>query len=129
VEQNFWDLNDEVEATVWLDRLVTSIGVPTKHIGWDEYDASIELYEVPASWRPSDEQRRKLHGAGFAVIYVNHDDGWETHYHDEPEDNGWRVSYPHKRGTDEKQIWVEAWPKTWPQEWLDTGYVVVKSGT
>ena len=51
------------------------------------------------------------------------------------EDEGWRVSYPHKRSYNENapdapydgSIWVEKPVPTWPQDWFDTGYVTIKS--
>ena len=79
----------------------------------------------PPDYRLSAEIRRVISKAGFAVVYVNHVDKWETHYK-LPDGEGWRVSYPHKRGGGEKSILVEAVVPTWPKEWFDTGYAVVR---
>lgn len=100
-------------------------------LGWDWYDCSVEIYEVPPNARMPVEAQRVIHAAGFMKAYVNHEDKWETHYSFKPGDEfteakGWRVSYPHKRGKEEKGIWVEEHIAGWPQEWFDTGYVLIK---
>ena len=99
---------------------------------FDEYDCSIELYQVPPDYRLSTEAQRIIHAAGFLRAFVNHTDKWETHYSFKPaedfvEAKGWRVSYPHKRGEGEKGIWVEEVPPAWPQEWVETGYCIIKN--
>lgn len=100
-------------------------------LGWDWYDCSLEIYGVPADFRLPEDMQRICHAAGFAKVYVNHVDKWETHYdwkHDAPftVSKGWRVSYPHKRNDGSKDIWVEAHIPGWPQEWFASGYVKVK---
>jgi hypothetical protein len=105
--------------------------VPHERLGWDWYDSSLEIHGVPPDFRLSAEVQRACHGAGFAKVYLNHTDKWETHYsfgRESFEANaGWRVSYPHKRGPGEKSIWVEKHIPGWPQEWFDTGLVLVKA--
>jgi len=63
---------------------------------------------------------------------MNHKNKWETHYNfaqgEFKEIEGWRVSYPQKRGKDEKGILVEKLVESWPSEWFEKGYaVIVKS--
>jgi len=50
------------------------------HAGGDEYDYSIEFYGVGNDARMNDIQQRVVFDAGFAKTYVNHKDGWQTHY-------------------------------------------------
>lgn len=106
--------------------------VPYEKLGCDDYDCSLELYGVPVDYRLTEPVQRIIKEAGFVKVYVNHVDKWETHYTwghpDKPFSpvEGWRVSYPHKRGPEEKGIWVEKVIPTWPDKWFDTGYVLVK---
>lgn len=99
-------------------------------LGWDEYDCSLEIYGVPAEFRLTEDMQRICHDAGFATVFVNHVDKWETHYNFRGEEfklsKGWRVSYPHKRNDGSKDIWVEGIIPNWPSEWFKTGYVKVK---
>lgn len=102
-----------------------------ERLSWDEHDYSVEIYGVPPAARMPVDAQRVIHAAGFLKAYVNHGDKWETHYSFKPgeeftEAKGWRVSYPHKRGKDEKGIWVEEHIAGWPQDWFDTGYVLIK---
>lgn len=116
-----------------LERRLASASIPFKSIGWDYYDGSLELHGVPAEYRLPIDAQRVIHEAGFVKAYVNHEDRWETHYTFHPrepfkkESKGWRVSYPHKRGENEKGIWVEEFIENWPKEWFDTGYCIVKT--
>lgn len=102
-------------------------------LSWDHYDNSLEIYGVAPSLRLSPEAQRVISDAGFSKVYVNHIDKWETHYSLWPLESlpvkGWRVSYPHKRGPEEKGIWVESEPCKWPKEWFETGYAIVKDST
>lgn len=101
-------LFDGSHAEMVLADVLDDAGVTFGHMGWDYYDNSLELYDVPASYRLSDEARQICADAGFAVVYLNHVDQWETHYNlHEPTKKPWRVSYPHKRGESEGNIWVE----------------------
>ncbi len=114
-------LFDGAYAKAEVENLLDNIGVPYEEIGWDAYDNSLEIREVPPDYRLSKEALKIILGAGFLKIYVNHTDKWETHY-----PSGWRVSYPHKRRVDTVGIWVEEVVTTWPKEWFETGYVIVK---
>lgn len=99
-----------------------------ERLGCDWYDCSLEIYGVPPEFRLSEEMQRICHAAGFAKVYVNHTDKWETHYNFSEEFKtswGWRVSYPHKRG-DKDGIWVEAPVPGWPVDWFTSGYAKVK---
>lgn len=113
-----------------LEELLEKHEVPHERTGWDDYDRSLELHGVPVDYRMPEEAQRAIHAAGFGKCYVNHVDKWETHYTFYEAEfkpaKGWRVSYPHRRGNDEKGIWVEQHIPGWPQEWFDTGYVLIK---
>jgi hypothetical protein len=113
--------------------------VPFDGVGWDYYDGSLEIYEVPGEWRMREDLQKKLWDEGFVQVYVNHagPDHWETHYSFGTEkgfkaQRGWRVSYPHKRGECGGQIWVEERIKGWPSKWFRRflrwkPYVAIKS--
>lgn len=114
-----------------LEDALLEAGAKFERLGFDDYDNSIELYDVPVDHRLSEGVQRLLFDAGFSIIFVNHVDKWETQYRFDQRkpfeiNAGWRVSYPHKRGKDERGIWVEKHVETWPQEWFDTGYVTIK---
>lgn len=107
-------------------------GVQFDEIGWDYYDCSLEIYGVPADCRLTAAVQKIIYDSGFARVFVNHQDKWETHYTFPREGGfaevkGWRVSYPHKRDDERGGIWVEEHVPTWPQKWFDTGYVLIKS--
>lgn len=111
--------------------LLARLGVPHERIGWDYYDLSLELHGVPNDWRMPDDAQRTFSDEGFAKVYVNHQDGWETHYTwADPAafapHPGWRVNYPHKRQKNDGQIWVEKHVASWPADWFETGYVIIK---
>ena len=108
-----------------------------KSIGGDHYDCSIEFYGVDNSARMSPEQQRLVFEAGFIKAYVNHEDGWETHYFWGKEfspQRGWRRRYvndpnatttnvvggPPKPGYYEISYWPEGWET---KQWLETGYM------
>lgn len=94
-------------------------------LGADRYDNSMEIYGVPPDWRPSIELTKLLFERwGFSRVYVNHTDGWETHY-TKVEGDGWRVSYPFNRNSDGQGILVEKPVPSWPAEWFKTGYTKV----
>jgi hypothetical protein len=113
-----------------LEDNLLDIGVQFESTGFDSYDNSFELFDVPDDYRLSAEAQEILFKAGFSVVYLNHKNKWETHYKfgSEPlkEVEGWRVSYPQNRGKGEKGIWVENKIDSWPKEWFETGYAVVK---
>ena len=114
-----------------LEEKLSDAGVTFERLGWDHYDCSVEIYGVPAAYRLPEEAQRVIHAAGFVKAYINHEDKWETHYDFKPREKfepskGWRVSYPHKRGEDERGIWVEEFIPGWPKDWFDTGYVLIK---
>ena len=93
-------------------------------IGWDEYDNSLEIYEVPADHRLNEDQQVIIRDAGFSKCYVNHTDGWETHYNFGP-----NVSFPYRgwrRLQREGGFDVNYYPESWKGlNWLETGYIKV----
>lgn len=108
-----------------IENALDDAGFHYERIGWDDYDWSLEIHDVAPDDRLSPELATTLLSMGFLKVYVNHTDGWETHYNVGREP--WRVSYPHKRGDGERGIWVEEKVDTWPSDWFDSGYAVVKS--
>lgn len=90
---------------------------------WDEYDGSLELHQCDNDLRLSDECKKFIFDSGFIRIFVNHKDGWETHYtKSHPKDDGWR----RKRKEDGNGFYVSYWPESWNQtQWLESGYIVV----
>lgn len=119
--------DDEGEATdkeAAADALtmLQALNVPLKHVGWDDYDGSIELHGVDPSWRMPADLQRRLYDEGFIKAYVNHTDYWETHYsfgttNGFEAKRGWRVSYPSKRPNG-GQILVEEIVPGWPSDWF-----------
>lgn len=107
-------------------------------IGGDYYDYSIEFYGVGNDVRLNAEQQKTIRDGGFVKCYLNHKDGWETHYTwgSEPAflpKRGWRRRYvgnPNvlvgepNPGYYEISYWPEGW-KT--KEWLDSGYMRIVS--
>jgi hypothetical protein len=102
-----------------------------KSIGTDYYDNSIEIYGVGPDVRLSQAAVDWLiQGCGFSKIYVNHTDGWETHYG--KSEVGWRrryVSDPSAKTTNviagpENNGYYETneFPDSFPKEWLASGY-------
>lgn len=100
-------------------------------IGTDYYDNSIEIYGVAPDTRLKQEALDWLiGGCGFSKIYVNHTDGWQTHYGSQLP--GWRRRYvsdssasttnviagPENNGYYE----TNRFPDGFPKEWLETGY-------
>jgi len=107
-----------------LEELLDDAGVIYEKTGWDYYDDSVEIYGVPPESRLEQSTLKQLRAAGFMKAYVNHTDGWETHYNlmtGVP----WRVSYPDKRKPEGGSIWVEEPVPTWPRAWFESGYVLV----
>lgn len=114
-------------------------------IGGDDYDNSIELYGVSNEARMTEAAQRLLFDAGFSKAYVNHEDGWETHYTWSKEfavQPGWRRRYvkdpttattrmiggdlPEERGYFEINYWPDGWGDQEHgrcAEWLKSGYM------
>jgi hypothetical protein len=119
---------DGVEALSRLEDNLDDAGIKYASIGHDPYDSSLEINGVADHFRLTGEQQQMLRQAGFARVYVNHKNKWETHYNWRGMPfpvGGWRVSYPHKRGDEFGAILVEEFVYTWPQKWFDTGKVKI----
>ena len=113
--------------------------VDFERIGWDHYDNSIEIYEVPPDTRLSEVAQDFLREAGFGIAYVNHSDGWETHYSklQNGPTKGWRRRWvSDKSATTDRQAGggdpgyyeISEWPATWGEttkDWLNNGYMRV----
>lgn len=113
-------------------------------ISGDYYDCSIEFIKVENDARMPEAAQRLCHSAGFVKAYVNHKDGWETHYNWNPTEpfkmaRGWRrryVSDPDAATTNvvagkpnpgyyEISFWPEGWSGDRTKEWLSSGYMRV----
>lgn len=92
-------------------------------IGWDEYDCSIEFYDVENDARLGVDLQRIVYNGGFMKAYVNHKDGWQTHYtwkggHFDPV-RGWRRYMEHEEEPDSsgvigfKVMKISYWPDSW----------------
>ena len=97
-------------------------------IGGDDYDNSIEFYKVDNDVRMTEAQQRVVFDAGFSTAYVNHEDGWETHYNWDQRQpfamaRGWR------RRRTENGFDISFWPESWDHpscaEWLANGYMTI----
>lgn len=83
-----------------LDGAGLEVGEHYQRMEWDDYDVSIELCEVNDDVRLTPGQQKIIFDAGFVKIYVNHKDGWETHYSSYYPDRpcpvrGWRRRIEH----------------------------------
>lgn len=115
-------------------------------VSGDYYDGSIEFMTVDNEARMPAEAQRLCHSAGFCKAFVNHKDGWETHYSWNPAQSfkpsrGWRRRYvtdpnaqttnqigaddPEHRGYFEISYWPEGWNSPRTKEWLNSGYMRV----
>jgi hypothetical protein len=110
-------------------------------ISTDEYDCSLEIQKVSPHVRLSEAVQRLIWEAGFGRVYVNHSDGWQTHYNwsqdKPPPARGWRrryVSDPAASTTNviagepnpgyyEISYWPEGWSGPGTKDWLATGYM------
>lgn len=99
---------------------LADLGVSFSRLGCDDYDTSLEIYEAQNDCRLSDECQIFIYKSGFIKVYVNHRDGWETHYTwtDGTPVRGWRRL--RREGGFDISFWPEQWTKT---EWLENGYM------
>ncbi len=119
------------EKSLWTDEFCDLLTEDQDYdrLGTDDYDASLEIHGATDDWRLDERQQRFLFGAGFATIYVNHKDGWETHYSARGKDlpvAGWRRRYvsdlsgPGDRvivGDPDPGYWeISHWPESWNTE-------------
>jgi hypothetical protein len=112
------------------DRLLELLGdgADYENTGWDIYDESLEINKVTDDTRLSEEAQKFIAENGFARTYVNHKNGWETHYvwkQGEPfkPSRGWR-----RKATPtgfEINYWPEEWNSPHVLAWLKSGYVKI----
>lgn len=123
-----------------LENVGLESGTHYQSLGWDDYDNSIEIYGVYDEVRLTEAQQRIIYDAGFSIAFVNHKDGWETHYHwnqREPfkSQRGWRRRYVSDSTATTTNVIVgeqnpgyyeiSYWPTTWGEKMkkdLDSGY-------
>jgi len=115
----FSDAREEFE-----EQLVQLVGEQFEDIGWDDYDCSLELYKCSPDLRLSLEAFQFIQSAGFSKIYVNHTDGWETHYNPHSDvSKPWRRKRREDGGFD-----INFMPQSWEsvaRKDLDRGYIRV----
>lgn len=105
-----------------LANLLYEAGLEAEKVSHDYYDSSIELHDMDNQVRLTEEQQKIIWDAGFSICYVNHKDGWETHYRFDSKP--WRKRQ-HKKENADGNIEVEEFPEGWPKEWLESGYVKI----
>ncbi len=100
-------------------------------ISCDEYDNSIEFYEVPNGVRLTHEALVFVKAEGFSLCWLNHQDGWETLYNLHKDNKcGWRKRQWKRRLSDGSLdpsglIELEERCDTWPSAWYESGYVTI----
>ena len=105
-----------------LDHLVGEF----ERLGHDHYDQSLEIRETANDARLSEDAQRLIRDAGFCKAYVNHLDGWETHYSFGDRTlpvRGWRRRYVREptsaydrviAGDPDPGYWeISYWPEGW----------------
>lgn len=124
-------LFDATFAESDLAHLLESVGIECERTGWDYYDCSLEMYECHPDVRLNEKQQRAIFDAGFMICFVNHNDGWETHYSWGKEfkvRRGWRRRWVHDpAATTTRTIGVAVTPENagyyeisyWPESWTD----------
>lgn len=85
LEEALYRSCDEVFKDCWSD------------FGYDYYDESLEIYGINNDTRLTEAEALKLLELGFGIIYVNHKDGFETHY-SRSNLTGWRTTEARHRG-------------------------------
>lgn len=116
------------DAQAKFEDALMHAGLTFERIGWDWYDNSLEIYDVPPEERLSEAAQKVIFDAGFSIAFVNHTDKWETHYTwrgDFKGRPGWRVRYGHKMTPTQEGIEVESAPPSWPKEWFKSGYAKI----
>ena len=121
--QKIWDFQkDQFEFESALEEAGLEQGKHYSRIGWDDYDCSIEFYNVENDVRFGVELQKIVADAGFIKAYVNHKDGWETHYTWKTPFSpvrGWRRWMEHNKEpspsgvTTLKKLKVSYWPEGW----------------
>ena len=99
-----------------------------EYISGDSYDNSIEIYGANNDARMTEDQQRVVFDAGFSTVFVNHLDGWETHYNWKQE-RSFKVARGWRRRRIEKGFEISFWPESWDHpscaEWLANGYMTI----
>lgn len=134
----------QTAKSIWEDGLEDLLGYDEgfERLGTDYYDQSLEIHGATNDWRLNEAQQRYIAEAGFAKVYVNHEDGWWTHYsfreNGKPKEfpiSGWRRRYvkdPNVKttrvmaGPEDNGYWeISYLPEGWGergQNGLATGY-------
>lgn len=117
-------------STEFTDRLCDLGFGKYTDISGDVYDCSIEFHKVENDERLSEEQQKFVFDAGFSIAYLNHENGWQTHYHWGAEFRplkGWR------RLRTDKGFTINYWPEGWGDQktglcanWLTSGYMTIE---
>jgi hypothetical protein len=100
----------------------------------DEYDNSIEFYEVPNDVRLGQLAFDFIKSEGFSKCWLNHLDGWETSYNlTQATARGWRKRQWKRKLPDGSLdpsglIELEEYCESWPKEWYESGYARVVNG-
>lgn len=133
----WWEF--QTVKSVWEDGFCDLLadGEDYERLGTDSYDCSLEIIGATADWRLSSAQQNYLSESGFSIVYINHNDGWETHYtlhRGGLPVRGWRrryVSDPNAATDrviagepDPGYYEISYWPESWGnRKWRETGYM------
>lgn len=123
-------LYEEIQqAESFLEDALEESGLDYCGMRNDTYDNSLELDQVGNDERLNEAQQRLIYDQGFGKCFVNHKNGWETHY-------TWGKVYEVQKGWRRKWVgdaqnghWeISYWPEGWGEDirgWQARGYMVV----
>ena len=111
-----------------LDEIIGEFG----RLGSDDYDGSLEIREAANEIRLNETTQKFIREAGFGKVYVNHVDGWQTHYTlSALPVRGWRRRYVSDEtatttrvmaGPSDPGYWeISYWPEGWNNPRLKAG--------
>lgn len=81
---NFLVMAEEFqEAKLRFEDALVNVGLGEfEEMGWDSYDASLELYDVSVARKPlTPDQQKVIRDYGFSKVYANYIDGTAEVYH------------------------------------------------
>jgi hypothetical protein len=119
---------DYSTAQYLFEEELDKLGINYDKIGWDYYDSSLEIYGAVDDCRLSTAAQEFIFNEGFMKIFVNHLNGWQTHYcfdHNLPFSpvNGWR-----RKRCPDGHFQINYLPEAWGErgkEWVRSGYMEI----
>lgn len=137
--QQWWDFDHAKCA--WEDSLDDRLPENAEYdrLRSDSYDGSLEIDGAINDLRLEASVQQFIRDAGFHKVYVNHQDGWQTHYDlsGTVPVRGWRRRYvedasakttnviggPANPGYYEISYWPTGWVSPGCADWLSSGYM------